>query len=462
MQARAVALDMLLAVTEEKKPSHTVAARELAKYPMMEKKERAFAKRLFSGTLERLLTLDFLVNHYSKTKVDKQKPLIRAILRMGFYQLYYTDVPPFSVCNEAVKLAKKRGLSGLSGYVNGVLRAAVREPFSVADAAAKMPEKKALSLVYSMPEWLVEAFLSWYGRERAEAMFAAFLEPVGLTVRVNRSRCGVKECREKLLQAGVLVQEGIFLPEALHISGMESVSGLTGFAQGDFTVQDESSMLPVLCAGISSGAYVVDCCAAPGGKALHAADVLRVQEKAAQGDAGLPLAGTVSARDISGYKLAKIRENAVRCGFDNIRPLLWDAVRCRKDDIGRADVVLADLPCSGLGIIGKKPDIKYNVTPEGLKELAALQREILHTAAQYVKPGGVLIYSTCTVNPEENAGNAAWLAASEGLFAESLSPYLPEVLSDQVDADGYLQLLPEAGKWDGFFVARFRKREETK
>lgn len=465
MQARAVALDMLLAVTEEKKPSHTVAARELAKYPDMEKKERAFAKRLFSGTLERLLTLDFLIDHYSKTKADKLKPLIRGILRMGFYQLYYTDVPPFSVCNEAVKLAKKRGLSGLSGYVNGVLRTAAREPLSLADALAGMPEKKALSLAYSMPEWLVEAFLSWYGRERAGKVFAAFLQPSGLTVRVNRSNCGVQECKERLLREGIAVQGASFAPEALHLSGIESVQGLPGFARGDFLVQDESSMLPVLCAGIRPGMYVLDCCAAPGGKALHAADVLRVEERAAreagecgQGASSSPCQGKVSARDISDYKLSKIRENAARCGFDNIEVLLADAAKCRKEDLGRADVVLADLPCSGLGIIGKKPDIKYNMTPEGLGELAALQREILQIAAQYVKPGGVLIYSTCTVNPGENRENAAWLARTQGLIPEALTPYLPQRLCRGIDADGYLQLLPEEGKWDGFFVARFRKK----
>lgn len=486
MQARAVALDMLLAVTEEKKPSHIVAARELAKYPDMEKKERAFAKRLFSGTLERLLTLDFLLGHYSRTGTDKLKPTVKGILRMGFYQLYYMDVPPSAVCNEAVKLTKKRGFAGLSGFVNGILRNAVRNPISLSDAFAAMPEKKALSLTYSVPEWLAAAFLSWYGRERTEKMFASFLEPAGLTVRVNQSKCGVAQCRERFVQAGVSVQAGNFVPGALHLSGIESVQGLPGFAQGDFTVQDESSMLPVFCAGIAAGDYVIDCCAAPGGKALYAADVLIMREREietplyAQGErkrdtsrerercgenavsapenAPVPRRGRVSARDISEYKLAKIRENAERCGFDNVEVMLFDAAECRRQDVLQADVVLADLPCSGLGIIGKKPDIKYNMTPEGLDELAVLQRKILRAAAQYVKPGGVLVYSTCTVNPRENRGNAVWLSESEGLVPEGLGRYLPEALAASVGEDGYLQLLPEAGKWDGFFVARFRKK----
>lgn len=454
MQARAVALDMLLAVTEGKKPSHIAAAGELAKYPDMEKKERAFAKRLFSGTLERMLTLDYLIGQYSKTKIDKLKPLVRGILRMGFYQLYYMDVPPSAVCNEAVKLTKKRGLAGLSGYVNGVLRNAVRSPIPLADTFAAMPEEKALSLTYSMPEWLVLAFLSWYGRERTEKILAAFLEPAGLTIRVNQSKCSVKECRERLLGAGVSVQEGVLFG-ALHLSGINAVQELPGFVQGDFMVQDESSMLPVLCAGIAAGDYVIDCCAAPGGKALHAADVLRVREQ----EEGLDGAkGVVSARDISDSKLSKIYENAERCGFDNIKVLLFDAAGHRVQDVMQADVVLADLPCSGLGIIGKKPDIKYNMAPEGLKELAALQRKILSAVMQYVKPGGVLIYSTCTVNPEENRENARWISQQGGFVPERINGYLPDAFAASVGEDGYLQLLPEAGKWDGFFVARFRKK----
>lgn len=466
MQARAVALDMLLAVTEEKKPSHTVAARELAKYPEMEKKERAFAKRLFTGTIERMLTLDFLIDRYSKTKTDKMKPVIRGILRMGMYQLYFMDVPPSAVCNEAVKLAKKRGFTGLSGFVNGVLRAAVREPVKLSEELLRLPETKALSLSYSMPEWLCASFLSWYGRERTERIFAAFLEPAGLTVRVNRSKCDTKTVRERFVQAGIAVRDGSFLPEALHLSGIDAVAGLPGFAEGDFAVQDESSMLPVLCAGIGAGAYVIDCCAAPGGKAMHAADVLREAEKTAAGmcgadaqkQCGVLKKGMVSARDVSDYKLLKIRENAARCGFDNIEELLFDATKLRAEDAERADVVLADLPCSGLGIIGKKPDIKYNMTPEGLKELAALQREILQNAAQYVKPGGVLIYSTCTVNPAENQENFGWIAEALGLVPESLNAYLPEALHSDTTRSGYLQLLPEAGTCDGFFVSRFRKK----
>lgn len=452
MQARAVALDMLLLILEEKKPSHIVFARELSKYPEMEKKERAFARRLAAGVIERQITLDFLIGHYSKTKVEKLKPIIREILRMGLYQLYYMEVPPSAACNEAVKLTKKRGFSGLSGYVNGVLRAAARDGFYLERELFSCGEEEMLSLRYSIPRWLVEKFLSWYGREESERIFSAFFAPPTLTVRVNASKREVSSCREHLVQAGILAKEGEVFG-ALHLSGVETVMQLPGFDLGWFQVQDESSMLPVLCAGIEAGDYVIDCCAAPGGKTIQAADALLVAESSKMSECGM-----VSARDISDYKIAKIRENIARCGFKNIGLLLFDAAVLRGEDIAAADVVIADLPCSGLGIIGRKPDIKYNITPKDLEELSLLQRRILEVVIQYLKPGGVLIYSTCTLNPGENVNNFQFLCGVSDLEPESLDPYLPKSLCRDTTKKGYLQLLPEAGKWDGFFVSRFRKK----
>ena len=454
MQARAVALDMLLAVSEGRE-SHRVFAAELSKYPDMERQERAFARRLAAGVMERRLTLDFLLSHYVKSGMGKQKPVIHEILRMGMYQLYYMEVPPSAACNESVKLAKKRGFAGLSGYVNGVLRAAARQRIDLQKEVAGLGDGKALSILYSIPEWLVEKFIVWYGKERSGQIFASFLEPSGLSVRANLSVADIPALQEKLEQAGVTVDAGKLHPAALHLSGIDTVEKLPGFLRGEFQVQDESSMLPVLCAGIKAGDYVIDCCAAPGGKTIQAADVLlKARGAHSYCDAG---AGTVSARDLSEYKLTKINENVRRCGFDNIEVMSFDATCLRQEDVGRADVVIADLPCSGLGIIGKKPDIKYNVSEEGLIELSLLQRKILSTVAEYVKPGGVLIYSTCTLNPEENEKNYHFLCGLPGFEPESLDGYLPQKLHSDTTKKGYLTLLPEAGKWDGFFVSRFRR-----
>jgi len=453
MQARTIALDMLLSISQEKQPSHKVFARELSKYPGMEKKERAFARRLAAGVVERQITLDFLIERYSKIRVEKLKPIIREILRMGMYQLFYMEVPASAACNEAVKLAKKRGLSGLSGYVNGVLRAAARDGIDLEDIFLSCKEEDLLSLQYSMPKWLVKNFFSWYGREQSEQIFSAFFVPSGLTVRVNASKREVSSYREELARAGILSECGE-VAGALHLSGAETVMQLPGFDAGWFQVQDESSMLPVLCAGIKAGDYVIDCCAAPGGKTVQAADTLLV-EKLHDKEKG---SGIVSARDISDYKISKIRENIARCGFDNVKPLLFDATELREEDLLAADVVIADLPCSGLGIIGRKPDIKYNITQRDLEELTLLQRKILAVVVQYVKPGGVLIYSTCTLNPGENVNNFQFLCSFSDLEPESLDSYLPKSLCCDTTKKGYLQLLPEAGKRDGFFVSRFRRK----
>ncbi|MDE7299659.1 MAG: 16S rRNA (cytosine(967)-C(5))-methyltransferase [Lachnospiraceae bacterium] len=492
MNARELALTMLLQITEEKKLCHTVLARELGKYPGLDKRERAFAARLCEGVVERMLTLDYLISRCSSVKPEKQKPVVRNILRMGFYQLNYMEVPPSAVCNEAVKLAKKRGFAGLSGFVNGVLRAAARETDGLSAAVAGLEREERLSVLYSVPAWLVGRFLDWYGEESTERMFRAFLEEPALTARVNLSKCSADQCRQRLESEGLEVCGGVFVPEALRLSGIDSPGRIGALRDGFLQIQDESSMLPVLCAGIKPGDYVIDCCAAPGGKALQAADLLlragrnaRAQgsqaeppgadrpplcagQSAAAQESGVPLRGLVSARDISEYKLSKIRENISRCGFPNVEVLLWDACRLRQEDAGKADVVLADLPCSGLGIIARKPDIKYNASPEGLSELVRLQRRMLETAAKYVKPGGVLIYSTCTVNPEENRENAEWIERELGLEAQSLLPYLPEKMRAEEallpEAErGRLQLLPEPGRTDGFFVSRFvRPAEEQK
>lgn len=451
MNARELVLDMLLQITEEKKMYHTVLSRELDKHKELEKQDRAFAAVLCSGCLERLLTLDYLIDQYSSTRVAKMKPVIRNLLRMGFYQLYYMQVPPSAVCNEAVKLAKKRGFSGLSGFVNGVLRSTVRKPVDLNQLAAGRKEASGLSICYSMPEWLVKAFLEWYGAERTERMLQAFMAKKELVIHVNISKTTPKELKRVLEAEQIKVRPGAVIAEAFHLEGLDSIDKLTAFRQGMFQVQDESSQLPVICAGLKAGDRVIDCCAAPGGKALQAADTLLYAGRTA-GDAGY-----ISARDISEYKLGKIRENLQRSGFTNMELCLADALKLRQEDIATQDVVLADLPCSGLGIIGRKPDIRYNITPKSLEELAQLQREILAVVVQYLKPGGVLIYSTCTINPQENRDNAAWISETLGLKAESLNEYLPEMLHSKETEAGQLQLLPETGKTDGFFVCRFRK-----
>ncbi len=440
---REIVLDMLLEVIEGDKYSHTVLRNTLKKYQQLDKQERGFISRLFTGTVERYLTLDYYINRFSTLPVQKMKPLIRNLLRLSVYQLLYMEqVPDSAVCNEAVKLAKKRGFIKLSGFVNGVLRTIARSNSDVKFPEGKKEPAAYLSVVYSVPDWLVKKLLAQYDFNTIEKMLQASLMEKEVTIRCNKSKLEPSRLKELLTGEGVTVKKSELLPYAFQISDFDYLEKLETFRQGYFTVQDISSMLVCEAAGIGRKDFVVDVCAAPGGKALHAAETAR----------------EVSARDITEYKIQLIEENIHRMGLDNVKLKVWDATQPDQELVGMADIVIADLPCSGLGVIGKKPDIKYKLTQKQHKELVKLQKYILNTVQNYVKKGGILIYSTCTVAREENEENCEWFLKNYEFEAESLDPYLPGQLLNEATKEGYLQLLQGVNQTDGFFLARFRRK----
>ncbi|MHB8128674.1 MAG: 16S rRNA (cytosine(967)-C(5))-methyltransferase RsmB, partial [Mobilitalea sp.] len=406
------------------------------------KQERAFISRMYNGTVKRYLTLDYVITQFASLTVQKMKPLIRNLLRMSVYQIMYMDqVPVSAVCNEAVKLAKKRGFTKLSGFVNGVLRNIARDKVNV-----KYPDKQKdptsyLEVTYSFPKWLVAELLRQYEFETVETMLTASLKEKETTIRCNKNKISPDKLKLLLEQEGVTVEESDYLDYAFKIKDYDYLDKLESFQKGYFAIQDVSSMLACEAAGIKENDYVVDVCAAPGGKALHAAETAK----------------KVSARDLTEYKIKLVEDNINRLGFTNVETKVWDATKQDDEIINRADVVIADLPCSGLGVIGKKSDIKYKLTQNQHKELVELQRLILDIAEKYVKVGGVLIYSTCTVNRDENQGNRDWFLANYNFQAESLDPYLPEQLKSETTKDGYLQLLQGVHNTDGFFLSRFKK-----
>ena len=381
---REIALDTLMEILEHGQFSHIILKQVLDKYAYLSKQERAFINRLVSGVVERTIELDYVINDQSKTKVKKMKPLIRTALRMGAFEIYYMDaVPDSATCNEYVKLSKKRGFSGLSGFVNGVLRSVARQKGQLI-----YPDE---STRYSIPQWIIDRWTEDYGANSAAEICQGLAEPdAGLCIRVNLNRISRQELADRLTNQGFIVELPEELPTAIFISNVDTIATIPEFTQGLFYIQDYSSQLVAQLAGIEDGDRVLDVCAAPGGKALHAAEL-----------AG---SGSVLARDLTEGKIALINENIKRAGATNIRAQQWDATVLDAASVEQYDVVLADLPCSGLGIIRKKPDIKYNQTPESLVELAQLQAKMLDIVCQYVKPGGRLVYSTCTVNRAENAG----------------------------------------------------------
>lgn len=427
VNTRDLVVEILLLVTRDGQYSHIALGQVLGKYQYLSKSDRAFITRVTEGTLERMIELDYITDQFSKVKVKKMKPVIRAIVRSAVYQLKYMDsVPASAVCNEAVKLAVSRGFAGLKGFVNGVLRSIARGLDSVSYPPGDTAEY--LSVVYSMPMWILEQWLPVYGRESVERMLRNFLEEKPTSVRCNLHQISREDLRAKLEGEGVTVQEVPDLPCALLISGYDYLGALSSFRDGDFQVQDISSMLVAEKADPQPGDYVIDVCAAPGGKALHLADKLDGT-------------GMVEARDISDYKVGLIRENIRRSRMENIRAVRRDATVPDGDSEEKADIVIADLPCSGLGVLGRKSDLKYRMTKEGEEELAALQRRILSVVHQYVKPGGRLVYSTCTINRGENEENAAWFAREYPQFAMEEEE----------------QILPGGKAGDGFYIACFRK-----
>lgn len=448
INTREIVLDVLMEVLEKNKYSHLILNQALTKYQFLDKQDRALISRISEGTIERLLEIDYIINQFSKVPVHKMKPIIRNILRMAVYEIKFMDSIPVSAsCNEAVKLAEKRSFGSLKGFVNGVLRAISRKLSDI-----KYPDKttdivKYLSVSYSIPEWIIAKWMGEYSPEDVEKIAKASLENEKTSVRLVLNKGKKEDVLEFLKKDKVLVEPSDYLDYAFYISEYDYLNDIQAFREGYLQVQDISSMLVAEVAGVKEGDYIIDVCAAPGGKSLHLADKLYGS-------------GMVEARDLTEYKVGLIRENIQRIGIDNIFAKQQDALLLDESSMDKADILIADLPCSGLGVMRRKTDIKYKTNPENLKELVKLQREILSTVYQYVKVGGTLIYSTCTINKEENEENLKWFTENYPFVREDLRPYLPEKLSEAKGVNqGYIQLLPGIHNTDGFFIGRLRRTE---
>lgn len=436
--SREIALDILLEILERGGYSHIILRQALNKYQYLDKSERAFISRIAEGTVEYLLQIDYIIDSFSNTKVSKMKPVIRTILRMSVYQLIYMDrVPDSAVCNEAVKLAVKRKFTGLKGFVNGVLRNISRNKEGLS-----WPND---SVRYSMPAWIVSMWEESYGRETAVTMMESFLKNKKTTVRCNLAKASKEEIIQSLRNQGAEVSESGISEAVLCIEKYDYMEGLEAFQKGYIQVQDLSSSFVGEIADPKKGDCVIDVCGAPGGKSIHIADKLDGT-------------GMVEVRDLSLLKINMVEENIRRCGYLNIRTKVQDALVTDPDSVEKADIVIADLPCSGLGIIGRKPDIKYRMTPDALESLATLQRNILTVAQAYVKPGGRLIFSTCTINRKENEENARWFLEQFPFDCISLKGKLGEKLDSAAANRDFIQLLPGIHPCDGFFIAAFQKR----
>lgn len=431
--SRKIVLEMLNATISGGRFSNAVMEDAFAKY-RPDPQKRSFISRLYLGTLERYVYLEYVVNLYSKTKTSKMKPVIRNILAMSTEQMLFMDsVPDFAAVNEAVTLARGCGFAGLAPFVNGVLRTVGRS-FKKEDEEKKMPVWARLSV----PEWIYSEAADEFGAKAAAAFFEAALSgDGGIPVRVNLNGI-IPELRgerirevEKMLEASGCSVRQAAPSDCLRIKGAGNIRSLAAWKAGLITAQNPSSVSSVmegvrLLGKIKDNPFIIDVCAAPGGKSMIAAQEFP--------------AGRVLARDISEEKTDLIKENISRLGIENIETQVFDA-RVQDESLkGCADMVIADLPCSGLGVTGEKPDIKLRVKPGDVKELAGLQREILAVCADYVKPGGLLLYSTCTFTKEENEKNKKWIQQELPFKCLREKP-----------------LLPSNGD-SGFYTAVFRKK----
>jgi len=411
--------------------------------------DRNFVTELVYGTVRWKLTIDWIIGQFSNIKLEKLSPWILNIMRLGVYQLLFTDkVPQSAACNESVKLSKKYGHSASSGYVNAVLRniARNRDKISYPERAENI--LKYLSVKYSHPEWMINEWIKLFGEEFTESLLQKNNETPLMTVRANTLKTSREELSSILREAGYEVDDGRYAHEALVIRNPASVTRIEAFQKGYFQVQDESSMLVGNILDPKPGELVMDVCSAPGGKATHIAQLM--------GNTG-----TVIARDIHPHKIKLIEDAAKRLSINCIKAEVFDAAKLDERYIKKADRVLVDAPCTGLGIIRRKPDIKWERHESDSDEITKLQRTILDISSEYVKPGGVLVYSTCTIMPEENQDIVyEFINRKKDFELQDITELLPSGLSKTDSSKGFIQLYPNVDGVDGFFIARIVRRRK--
>ncbi len=430
------AYEIVYGVLEEQGHSDVIFHRITDGMKTLTVQEKRFLKRLSYGAIEWAVESDAYIRHFSSLSVRRLEPSVRTVLRMALYEILHMDTVPEAVsCHEAVELLKSVAGERYAGFVNGVLRSVLRQR----DEVRLRPWEEL-----ALPKNLYEYFLDRYGKKTTKKLANAFLErQPEVTIHIDSNKISVREYEEHLQSCNLQYASGHYMRDSFLIRHCEDVRSLSGYEEGWFFVQDESSMLAVLCADIQSGDTVVDVCASPGGKSMHA--LLRMNGQ-----------GFLSYRDISEKKLSRVRENLRRLQYTHAKGKVWDGTRADREWRERADVVLADVPCSGMGIIGKKPEIKYHALQK-VEKLVPLQREICQASLTMLRKGGVFLYSTCTICEKENEENVMWLEEHCGLKRESLDAFLPEELQNKMTAQGMIQMLPGIHKSDGFFVARFRK-----
>lgn len=444
--SRALALKILYEVNEEGAYANLALDKALFACQDLDPRDRGLITEIVYGSVKNRGKLDFVLNQFASIKVAKMDRWTRNILRMALYQILFLDkIPDSAAVDEAVKLAKRHGHG--DKFVNAVLRNFLRGKDTINWPKRQNQPVQYVAVEYSVPQWIAERFFQQYGLEKTEALCQWFNAPSPLWIRTNTLKISRDALKQQLEQAGLLVEESRYTPEGLKICTTVNLHQLEAFQQGLFTVQDESSMLVALAAEPAPEQRVLDVCSAPGGKTTHMAQLMKNT-------------GTIYACDIHQHRLDLIAENCKRLGVTNVELCLQDGTKLTERWQQPFDVVLCDVPCSGLGVLGRRPDARWSKQAAHIKELSTIQQKILAQAAQLVAPGGTLIYSTCTITPEENQ------QIVEQFLAQQKEFYLDETLPDcwlntEKGTAGYAQFLPFEDQMDGFFIARLIRKEEA-
>lgn len=421
-----ISLALYMDVMERGKFLHIEMNRALEKYDHLKRNEKAFIKRLVTGSVERCISIDATINAFSKVKVKKMKPLIRSVLRLFTYQIIYMDsVTDYTAVNEAVKLTKKHGFATLSGFVNAVLRNILRGRESVV-----LSKREKLE----MPESIWNLLSDQYAG-RAEDIAKSFLESddKGIIIRVNKSR-GKEDIKDLPGIREICKEMGCF---ALSATG--NVATLPGFEEGRFIIQDTASCLPVYLSGVKPGDTVLELCSAPGGKTVQICDMMNDE-------------GILISRDISAERCLFIEDNLERCGFKICSVECADACDIKEEDTEKYDICFVDAPCSGLGVIGTKPDIRFHFDAERLGELTDLQKNIVASAVKTVKKGGLLVYSTCTLNKAENEEVIRYAMSLRPSETVDVSQSLPSCFKNFEINENMITIFPRKNICEGFFA----------
>jgi len=448
LTAREAALEVLARVEHEGAYSNLDLGRTLRK-AALGRQDAALATELVYGTIQRRNTLDYWLESFVAGGLDRLEPWVGSLLRMSLYQIVWLErIPDHAAVHEAVAIARKRGHGGIAGLVNAVLRNCLRFRDQLAIPDTGDPVRR-IALAHSHPEWLVDRWIRQFGEAEAEAICAANNAPPRAGIRANLLRLTREELVERLRRKGLEAEPSPLSAAGVAVSGGGNLADLPEFREGLFSIQDESSMVVADAVDPAPGMKVLDCCAAPGGKSAHLAE--KMKDK-----------GEVWANDVHPHKERLIRSQASRLGLASIRTLVSDAAELGlRFPPASFDRILLDAPCSGFGVIRRKPEIKWNRRPGDPESLAETQLKLLDAVSGLVRPAGIVVYSTCTLDYTENEEVVRKFLEAHPEFETdgNFGCVAEEVRAKAAIAPGMLRILPHMFRTDGFFIARLRRKE---